>query len=897
MQTMSLPVRWKTLFVVLAACGALRAEVLWIEGEKPVTADVVRHPWWYDQVQRDQFSGRDFLSHFSDKKPGEAEYHVAAPDAGQYEFWVRANPVQSRLSYQVNAGPWTPIDLRREQAGSVNVAADGKPDLRFIAWSKVGHVTLKQGTNTFRFRMDSANSNHGYLDCFVLANEPFQPQGTLKPHEIAEHFRRLAKEHKGWFPFASKRDPFEATAGFDLRGLNEEFAGQGGFIGVKGSRFIHTATGEPVRFWAVNGPPGDLDDPEALRRCARFMAKYGVNLCRVHGGYYDESGHLRPQRVQRALRVVEAMKAEGIYCHFSIYFPLWLRPKPGTPWLEGYDGKQHPFAAIYFNRDFQAQYRAWWKALLLTPHPKTGKRLVDEPAVMGLEMVNEDSYFFWTFAAGNLPEPQLRIVETQFAEWLETKYGSLDAALAAWKGPRLPRDKPGERRIAFRPLWNMFQEKTARDKDTARFLVESQREFYRQTYQFLRELGFKGVITASNWATASPEVFGPLEKLTYTVGDFVDRHGYLGCNHKGDSAAWSIRDGHTYSDRSLLRFEAEPPGKPKVFAHPAFDPSYHGKPSMISETTWCRPNRYRSEAPLFYAVYGALQGSDAVVHFSFDGPTWSVKPNFFMQPWTLMTPAMLGQFPAAALIYRKGLVAEGQMLVELDLKVDDLLDLKGTPLPQDAHLDELRLKDVPHGASLKPGSVIDPLVHLAGRTNVHFTARGGPAKIANLAPYIDRARQTVTSSTGELHLDYGRGVLRINAPAAQGACGALAEAGTVNLGDVTIESTMPLGHVVAVSLDGRPLASSQRMLLQVMSEEKPSRFETEPAGQGVLRIKKIGQDPWMVRELQGTVRFKRADAGRLAVTPLDENGYPQTTAGHASEIRLRPTTMYYVIGR
>ena len=111
---------------------------------------------------------------------------------------------------------------------------------------------------------------------------------------------------------------------------------------------------------------------------------------------------------------------------------------------------------------------------------------------------------------------------------------------------------------------------------------------------------------------------------------------------------------------------------------------------------------------------------------------WSVKPGFFMQPWTLMSPAMMGQFPAAALIYRKGLVATGDLLVDLNLKVGDLLDLQGTPMPQDAALDELRLKDVPKGTSLKPGNVIDPLVHFAGRTNVNFTDRGGPSKLKDL---------------------------------------------------------------------------------------------------------------------------------------------------------------------
>ena len=44
-----------------------------------------------------------------------------------------------------------------------------------------------------------------------------------------------------------------------------------------------------------------------------------------------------------ATSVFEVMKAEGIYTHFSIYFPLWFRPKANNPWLKGYDGKTVPF--------------------------------------------------------------------------------------------------------------------------------------------------------------------------------------------------------------------------------------------------------------------------------------------------------------------------------------------------------------------------------------------------------------------------------------------------------------------------------------------------------------------------------------------------------------------------
>ena len=82
---------------------------------------------------------------------------------------------------------------------------------------------------------------------------------------------------------------------------------------------------------------------------------------------------------------------------------------------------------------------------------------------------------------------------------------------------------------------------------------------------------------------------------------------------------------------------------------------------MISETTWNRPNRHRGEAPIYLAVFGALQDSDGIVHFAKDGVDWSVKPGYFMQPWTLTAPTQFGQFPAAALIYRRGLVKTGDV--------------------------------------------------------------------------------------------------------------------------------------------------------------------------------------------------------------------------------------------
>ncbi len=862
---------------------------IWVEGEKPVYETMNRHPW-YDQVQREEFSGGDFISNFHKDRAGEAEYRFEALRAGDYEFWIRANPLMAKMDYSINGSSLMAIDMGAHKVGQVNVAADQKPDLRFLAWMKVGKVPLRQGPNTLRFGMRSENSHHGYLDCFLLTLGTFQPKGALKP---GEKVLASASDSPGWLVFDPAPDTF-AECPMDLRSLNEKFAGEHGFIDSRQGQFIHSRTGEPVRFWAVNGPPHDLKG-DRLRQCARMLAKRGVNLVRVHGGYFDEKGEVKPDKVGHAMEIVEAMKHEGIYTLFSIYFPLWFQPRSDSAFLQGYDGKKHPFAALFFNPAFQAQYRKWWTALLTSPNRATGKTLLEEPAVAALEIQNEDSLFFWTFSEDNLPDLQLRILEAMFAEWLVKRYGSLTAALAQWKQLQLKRDAPEEGRMGFRPIWNMLKDKTPRDQDTARFLLEIQTRFYAETYSFLRKLGFKGRITASNWTTASPEFFGPLEKLSYTTGDFIDRHGYFGCNHKGDSAAWSVRNGHTYSDRSALRFESEEPGKPRLFVHPVMDIQYDDKPSMISETTWNRPNRFRSEAPLYYAAYGALQESDGIVHFALDGSDWLVKPGFWMQPWTLMSPAMMGQFPAAVLVYRRGYLAAGEVLARIQLNKEELLYLEGTPLPQEAALDELRLKDLPVGTEVKPGGRIDPLLCYAGRAEVQFVSSRRRVDLGDLRPFIDHEAQVVTSNTRELRLDYGRGVLTIDSRRAQGVSGSLKSIGPAETKDLFITSEMELGHIIAVSMDGRPLNTSARILLQVMSEEKPSGFLTETAGEGVKRITSIGTDPWLMKEMQGTVRFKRPDASRLSVTALDLNGYPAKELGTAERIQLRPDTLYYLV--
>ena len=92
-------------------------------------------------------------------------------------------------------------------------------------------------------------------------------------------FPILLTAEETWLPFNPKPDPFTLSSAIDLRKLNEKQAGDGGFIAAALSQFVHSGTKEPVRFWAVNGCPGDTS--AELRRSARVLSKYGVNLVRI----------------------------------------------------------------------------------------------------------------------------------------------------------------------------------------------------------------------------------------------------------------------------------------------------------------------------------------------------------------------------------------------------------------------------------------------------------------------------------------------------------------------------------------------------------------------------------------------------------------------------------------
>src|SRR5690606_17939417 len=128
-------------------------------------------------------------------------------------------------------------------------------------------------------------------------------------------------------------------------------------------------------------------------------------------------------------------------------------------------------------------------------------------------------------------------------------------------------------------------------------------------------------------------------------------------------------------------------------------------------------------------------------------------------------PATMGTFPAAARAFRTGMIQRAAPVVHGSLTERALFALNGIPLASAPALDNLRAKDVPLGKTTHDTSRgIDPLAMLVGPVEFALGATENRLEQNDLAEFVNTESRTVRSSTGELLLRYGDGLLEVTAP-------------------------------------------------------------------------------------------------------------------------------------
>jgi hypothetical protein len=713
------------------------------------------------------------------------------------------------------------------------------------------------------------------------------------------------------WPFVHPHDDFNPSALLDLRSLNEPVAGQSGFVRISADGQFLRGDGTPIRFWAC-GSTVFTDNPKALPDHARFLAKLGVNMVRLHAQVGPDSNADDPgiddanlNEIDDIFRAVAAFKRQGIYVTIS---PYWAVNQPATRWgIEGYDHQMDLWGLLFFNPELQAAYKGWVRKLYATTNPYTGIPLCQDPSVAIIQIQNEDGMFFWTMDA--MQPAQKRILGKKFADWLIAKYGSLDATRDAWKYASVKGDDfpAGEIGICSVGLWSRPQHggMVRRLADQLQFFADTQRNFYANMVRFYRdELGCRQLINASNWITADPIRLNDVERYTDTAADVLAVNKYFTGVHEGKNNGWRVDPGDCFTDH---------PGVLNPWDLPTNLKQAAGRPMIVTESSWVSPMDFQNEGPFLMAAYQSLTGVAGYFWFAATADQYDDDPQFnFLnirgqhpyRKWTCSIPALMGNFPAAAIAYRNGFIRRGDPVVVENRPLADLWKAKAPLIVEGATFDPNRMSGEPAG----PGQTqsVDPLAFLVGPVTVKYGGDPRDNHIADLSSFIDRGRKTIASNTGQLRMDYGTGLCTIDAPAAQGASGFLSGAGKIHLSTIDLASQNRQASVWVVSMDGKPIAESRKILVQVGTPSRLAGWDQEPTdfpGKDAedyhgFKIASTGQPPWNCEDADVDLTIRNPNLS--TATALDVGGYasknvPLETANASIQMRFPADAMYAIL--
>ncbi len=838
-------------------------DLVWIEGEDAEKSTAHRHGW-YDGVRKEELSGGEWLSHFG-SDAAEASYLADIPEDGTYHFWIRTNPVgKPAMDYRIGDGEWLPVDFSKP-VQQVNIATDGKADMRFVAWIDLGKVELAGGTRRISFRMTSGNNHHGAIDAIVLSKSPFAPNHALRPGQ------KSGLADAGKWAFEPSPDTFEDGALLDLRYLNEVPAGKSGFIRTSGDgeSFVD-GSGKPIRFWSGTTYVARDEAPvEEIERWGTFYAKRGINMVRYHGSVVPREGNDLSKIDERTLdeiwRLVAGMKRAGIYTTLSPYWGSHTKYDPA----QGVSNPDSDNMAglLFFEPKLQEAYKSWLRELFTRKNPYTGVALKEEPAVAIFQIQNEDSLLFYT--SQNIKGEALALLRKQYAAWLTEKHGSMEMAMESWDGHKHDDDNVAAGEAGIFEIWHLTQEqKGGRQKrmaDQLQFFTETMHRFNTMVAAFLRdEVGAPQLINAGNWKTADDVKLLDSERWSYTANEVIGSNKYFGVNHIGERAGYAILQGDFYQPRSAL---THPQSMPINAKQPV------GHPFIVPESQWVPPNRYQSEGALAVAAYQSLTGVDSFYWFTIGE---GFEPPF--GKWDTSTPVQMGMFPAAAIMFRNGYVKEGETVVHEERALQDMWERRSSLLVEEPGFDPNRdAGDLPDSSPVRAG--VDPLAFLAGPVRVRYGGDPANSRVADLAGLIDNDKGIVRSITGEIQLDHRKGALALDTPRAQAAAGFLKGLSPIRLKDIDLEVRNDYISIQVVSLDGKNLADSGNILIQAGTTARPYGYAEEPAtreNDGKVtegfKITQLGTSPWNLEQNDFDVILRNNTVSTAYV--LDANGYP-----------------------
>lgn len=687
----------------------------------------------------------------------------------------------------------------------------------------------------------------------------------------------------------------------DMSGWLDAPAGKHGRPKMVGDRF--ELNGEEIKFWGVNICSGQPVGPKSIAvGLARKMAKYGVNCIRMHkfsnqlqAKTAEGDSFFDPDALDRLDYLCAQLSKRGIYYGFDPFFHYRLSPydmKFVENPEEWYEWKTDPetgeriqgrpkdtYGLVSISTELQELRLKWLRELMNHVNPYTGVAYNDDPALVWVELQNEDGIFWYNTDAAKYKFPeQGRDFCGRFSDWLKGKYGSQEKLVEAWGEEEISKlltpanEETGEpaegtayygmfkrlypeaeqehleqRNILsianpwFYTPFGLYDQRTKlniheRLVDNVQFLLECQLDWYNRFETTMRDAGYDGALIGSCWI-AQPGVTHFANLYTDAQVGMIDRHNYTG----GGGRGWWISAGpvNTFADSGNVGGTTINAGMLQV----------KDRPFSLSEWTVTYPCQWRADAPCLMATYGmGLLGWDASYQFASDKGNWSNKVT--KRKWDVNLPDNMGLYPALSRMVLRKDIREGDVVSVRRVCVENMMKTMNVGFDED-----MATGGTQYGRKTFEGFV--PRDALAiGKCLVEFVDE--PQQSTTFDPETARdehgAYQASNNQLRWQKTDPARGYILVDSKGTQGLFGFPTKQ-TYTFEHIAVEWNSFYGSLFVSALDkDKDLTSTKRAVLQAIARTRNTGMEFNELESELLEL---GKGPILMEPVKATVKFQR----------------------------------------
>jgi hypothetical protein len=562
---------------------------------------------------------------------------------------------------------------------------------------------------------------------------------------------------------------------------------------------------------------------------ASALARYGVNFVRLHfldldaprgliDGTREDSQHFNQAQLDNEDFFIAELLKRGIFVDLNLNVGRAFKTGDNVPALRPGKGP------LLFSKRLIELEKDYARQLLTHVNPYTKRAYVDEPGVAIVEIVNEDAIGIG-WSSGNAYDQELTDL---FNEWL-SKNVTPDQLAEFRKSAGVGPDQPVPR------LKGPAVRNAANDRyyTECRFFSELQAGFFKTMNSYLKDtLHVKCPVIATS------------------------DHGHSGSGYPlvMDTELLDIVDGHDY-----WRHPSVPPYRHNPMVNDPFNSTVielsrtavAGKPYTVSEMNHPFPNQFACEGLPILAAYGAFQGWDAIVWYTFEQKRAADWEPVLTEPFDMShDPVKMPQMAVCALMFIRGDLDEAKKTVERSYTRDEVWDSRRLPGENRSYFTPGFPLSVPllHGSRIKS---------LNGKPTASITADLS-------SPYKSDTGQLVWYTNAQ-----ETGLVTIDSPRSQGLIG-FVKANGKGVSNLATAVSNNFCAILLSSLDTKPISKTSRLLLVTGSRVGNTGMTWQPDG---TRPTNWGTTPTVIEPVIGTITLcNLAKANKVSAKALDGSG-------------------------